>query len=251
MYLTIPDNNGEIYYVPLKNIAYLKESFPHGKANIVYKIVLIDEKQIPVKTNEFLEEFPLDTKLNFKPKAIRKFQSIMKGKISYLNRSWDPRQFTQPQFHTIVTNISDESKEGTIKYFEGINKCNKKSLNEQIINRHNIIKAEKIEDQIDELRRRIWEADENMKIELSQAIRGTKGNIKKKYTLRKKNIKDSITNRKKTLKKLVTDNLKLEKKLKTQRNKCIKNVDKERIKSLEMTQKYTLRKKCKLPKTLL
>ena len=212
---------------------------------------LIDEKQIPVKTNEFLEEFPLDTKLNFKPKAIRKFQSIMKGKISYLNRSWDPRQFTQPQFHTIVTNISDESKEGTIKYFDGINKCNKKSVNEQIINRHNSIKTEKIEDQIDELRRRIWEADENMKIELSQAIRGTKTNIKKKYTLRKKNIKDSIKNRKKTLKKLVTDNLKLEKKLKTQRNKCIKNVDKERIKSLEMTQKYTLRKKCKLPKTLL
>ncbi len=212
---------------------------------------LINEKQIPVNINDFLEEFPLDSKLNFKPKAIKKFQSMMKGKISYLNRSWDPRQFTQPNFHNIVTNISDESIEGTINYFDGINKCNKKSVNQQILNRHNVSKAEKIENDIDELRRTIWEADENMKTELSQAVRGTKANIKKKYTLRKKNIKENIKNRKKTLKKLVTQNLNLDKKLKTQKNKCIKNVEKERIKSLEMTQKYTLTKKCKLPKTLL
>lgn len=53
MYLTIPDNNGEIYYVPLRSIAYLKESFPHGKANIVYKVVLIDEKQIIVTEQQF------------------------------------------------------------------------------------------------------------------------------------------------------------------------------------------------------
>ena len=39
--------------MPLKNIAYLKESFPHGKANIVYKIVLIDEKQIIVSEQQF------------------------------------------------------------------------------------------------------------------------------------------------------------------------------------------------------
>ena len=212
---------------------------------------LINEKQIPVNINKFLEEFPLDSKLNFKEKAIRKFQSMMKGKISYLNRSWDPRQFTQPTFHNIVTNISDESIEGSINYFEGINKCNKKSVNQQILNRHNIAKAEKIEDQIDELRRTIWEEDENMKTELSQAIRGTKANIKKKYTLRKKNMKENIKNRKKTLKKIVTQNSNLEKKLKTQKKKCIKNVETDRIKSLEMTQKYTLIKKCKLPKTLL
>mgnify|MGYP003969498883 FL=1 len=54
MYLTIPDNSGDVYHVPTNNVAYLKESVPVGKANIVYKIVLICEKQIIVTERQFL-----------------------------------------------------------------------------------------------------------------------------------------------------------------------------------------------------
>lgn len=54
MYLTIPDNSGDIYHVPIHNVSYLKESVPIGKANIVYKIVLVCEKQILVTEQQFM-----------------------------------------------------------------------------------------------------------------------------------------------------------------------------------------------------
>ena len=54
MYLTIPDNSGDVYHVPMNSISYLKESVPIGKANIVYKIVLSCEKQIIVTEQQFL-----------------------------------------------------------------------------------------------------------------------------------------------------------------------------------------------------
>jgi hypothetical protein len=53
MYLTIPDNSGDVYHVPIQSVAYLKESVPIGKANIVYKIVLTCEKQIIVTEQQF------------------------------------------------------------------------------------------------------------------------------------------------------------------------------------------------------
>jgi hypothetical protein len=63
-------------------------------------------KRMPTTMTKFLTSFPVDEKMDFLPSSFTKFQSIIKGKISYLDQRWDPRKFTQPVFHNIDVPIN-------------------------------------------------------------------------------------------------------------------------------------------------
>ena len=66
---------------------------------------LISKKyKFPTEINTFRQQFLKNNKFTSKGKAL--FQSKVKGLISYLNRRFDPRQFTQPVFHEIPVEMS-------------------------------------------------------------------------------------------------------------------------------------------------
>ena len=60
--------------------------------------------QFPTQMKEFRKTFYKGNDFSVKGKAL--FQSKVKGLISYLNRRFDPRQFTQPVFYEVPVQMS-------------------------------------------------------------------------------------------------------------------------------------------------
>ena len=72
---------------------------------------------------DFVKEY-MNKKFNFSYIGINKFQNRIKGLISYLNRSNDPRQFAQPIFHKVEVPISGFDYDPKILY-DITNNCEK------------------------------------------------------------------------------------------------------------------------------
>ena len=65
-----------------------------------------ENKLFPINYSEFSNKY-IDTNTNnFTSNGKKQFQNNIKGLVSYLNRRFDPRQFTQPVFHEIPVLIS-------------------------------------------------------------------------------------------------------------------------------------------------
>lgn len=67
--------------------------------------LLMHKDKLPVNFHEFKETY-LNEDNSFSVYGKKKFQNQVSGLISYLNRRFDPRQFTQPKFHKIDVEIS-------------------------------------------------------------------------------------------------------------------------------------------------
>ena len=63
------------------------------------------EKRFTTNYNQFLNDY-VNKEWEFSEYGKNKFQNTIKGLISYLNRSYDPRQFTQPKFYVVKVPIS-------------------------------------------------------------------------------------------------------------------------------------------------
>ena len=50
-FIKITDNASDTYYINIDNVAYLKEGLGTAKAKSIYKIVLINDKQIIVTSS--------------------------------------------------------------------------------------------------------------------------------------------------------------------------------------------------------
>ena len=211
---------------------------------------LLDEKQMPVETSEFLKMFPLNKSLEFQPSAIRAFQYLMKGKISYLNRSWDPRQFAQPEFHTITTPISHVSHNHDMRE-KVIQKCKKEALQNDLKNYEQKKEMKIVTKELDILENDFKDVTQEMENELFHAGVGMKGKVKKQYASLKRDIKSRMMSKRKTLRKLKSICAKADKRVKAEYKKCIKNVEKEKKEDTQKTQRYVLENKCKIPGTLL
>ena len=77
--------------------------------------LLIEKKQDRFTTNynDFISQY-VKSNWNFSLEGRTIFKNRLKGLISYLNRSSDPRQFTQPKFYKVKVPISNLDLEDTI-----------------------------------------------------------------------------------------------------------------------------------------
>lgn len=71
--------------------------------------LIVKKDPFPVSKERFMDEYMLNNEFTKSGKA--KFQNKIKGLVSYLNRRFDPRQFTQPMFHKMPVTKSILSKE--------------------------------------------------------------------------------------------------------------------------------------------
>lgn len=97
-----------------------------------------NNKKLPTSLDAFSKQFLVNNK--FTPSGKIKFQQSIKGLISYLNRRFDPRQFTQPTFHFRPVQFSQYSQ--TIEscnnnFNEALESCKSRVPNTQ----YNIIKS--------------------------------------------------------------------------------------------------------------
>merc|ERR1711981_1380424 len=64
-----------------------------------------NKNRFTTKYDEFVTKF-MNSEYNFSKYGKSLFQNKIKGLISYLNRSFDPRQFAQPIFYKVHVPIS-------------------------------------------------------------------------------------------------------------------------------------------------
>ena len=230
---------------------------------------LLDVEQMPTNINDFMNAFPLENMV-FKSKSIKAFQKLMKGKISYLNRSYDPRQFTQPVFHDVNVEISG-SDEKEIESKE-IEECNKQmdemmqSVQEQdekiiqelelLVQQRNQIAGEK---EIAEHQYALLKQDKA--IALEKAPPGTKRFVAKTFVEEasewKKTVSDykkQVTEANKQITRKNAERKKLTRKVKKEAEKqqaaCVKKIKKTLKNKYQHSQRNMLIKKCNLPSKL-
>ena len=210
--------------------------------------LITPENKVPVDSKEFLEVFHTNEQMNFTEESKEKLQEYFKGKISFLDRRYDPRLFVQPVFHNAHVKLSlDDENNVKIKCDEelkeslelcnktlqhDIKKCTKNDPNETKVNK-DIKRDEK----------QITKIEKEMKVAVSNAANGTKMSVKKPFQARMKTLKQKIKSRQDEL------NRKLK-----EYNKCLYNADKDLEKCEKKYKKE--HKKCikgskDLPKTLL
>ena len=95
----------------------------------MFNLVIGNEKErIPIE--KYKEYLKVSDTLEIPNEGIKKLQSAFQGRISFLDRRFDPRQFTQPVFHKIEAKLSvpDDTIENEIQkcseeYTKEINIC--------------------------------------------------------------------------------------------------------------------------------
>ena len=226
-------------------------------------LILTKKEQMPVTTDKFFDEFPVDQNFDFEKDSAKKFSSLLKGKISYLNRSYDPTSFAQPTFHNIDTEISRESV--TQKDYDDLDKefdnllqmCeeNYKMGKEEELNNFNKINEE--QDNIDDISTEIENNTKEMREELIQAYPEEKQYIREKYTKKRKQMIEDRYEHRVTLKKHIKKLNNIQTENKIEYNKCkdsankfkkdgLKRLKEKKKQDGELTQETVLKDKCKV-----
>ena len=229
---------------------------------------LLQEDQMPTQIDEFLKSFPVDDKLKFKKTAVNKFQDLLMGKISYLNRTWDPRYFVQPVFHNIEAPISEmvvkneKFEELDENLAEDLAKCNK--IVEEAKEARKDAERRLLEEEMKytELAAQVKKINTDMKQELADAYPKEKAYIREKYgKLKKEYMKyrdESLKNVKaikKELKQIIRNSNKDLLNCRKDANKSFKKentkLKKEAKEKNESTQEFVLLNKCKVKSDIL
>ena len=79
---------------------------PMEFSKLINLLIHEENKLFPINYTDFSNKYIDNTTNNFTSNGKKQFQNNMKGLVSYLNRRFDPRQFTQPVFHEIPVLIS-------------------------------------------------------------------------------------------------------------------------------------------------
>lgn len=202
-------------------------------------INLISKKyKFPTDINTFRREFMKNNQFTAKGKTF--FQSKVKGLISYLNRRFDPRQFTQPVFHEVPVELSmydrkfeeDCTKKVGLDFMDCVSNLPSPVYNIQMIN---------------DLTAKIESNKENI-VEWKDRLKNDKLNVNIKQKIVELNLE--LKKNKETLKQ-VKASYKKETKLydtkmkncETVSNKALKNCNKEALLEKEKYQN-TLLEKC-------
>ena len=101
-----------------------------------------EENRLPTSFNDIKSEYLEEGTNKFSTNGKKKFQKRIKGLISYLNRRYDPRQFTQPVFHNVPVRISEipasfDKHLCKAKATEDYNTCLEKDLTSDLTNTYN------------------------------------------------------------------------------------------------------------------
>jgi hypothetical protein len=178
--------------------------------------LIMKKDKFPTSFNEFKDEF-MDGN-NYSTKGRKEFQQRTKGLISYLDRRFDPRQFTQPVFHKkpVRMSIANDDKEQCMKNAaNNYSNCLEKVIVPDNSNLNNLKEdKERVEQEIAQL-----------KIDLNNDKKNT--NIKSLIALKKENLKfirQEIVKQNKTIrneKKLQTSQERAcKKEMRTSEKKC-------------------------------
>ena len=220
--------------------------------NTIKLLNLLDENQMPETSFDFLKQFPVNNGLKFTKKSKKYFKELIKGKISYLNRTQDNRYFATPNFKIITSNISTTLPKSVIEEYNNLKeKCTEK-YQKELLKYNYTEQIEKKANQISNLQNNLDIVDTEMKNKLEDAVYGTKKQIRKKYTQRKKQIRNNMNGHKKTFRKLRKEWNKIYLGIERNKTKCIKEIQKQYNKeSKEKIQKNVLINKCKVSEDLL
>ena len=227
---------------------------------------MLDDEQIPVTPTQFLREYPMDPSFVFKPASIKKFQQLMKGKISYLNRSYDPRQFAQPVFNHISTEIS---KNVTMDDLPEKQICDDDRDEELQLGEQKVVSEEQEigemadtkavqEKTLDDLESHFKEFVQEMDSAVKNAPRGTKKDVRAEYMEEKRSIKEDLGAAKREVKHLDKEirkkktslkrfTLKYRKSAHATHKRCMTKLKKTLKNRNKMTQANTMIDKCKIP----
>ena len=229
---------------------------------------LLQEEQMPTQIDEFLKSFPVDDNLKFKKTAVNKFQELLMGKISYLNRTWDPRYFVQPVFHNIEAPISEmvvgneQFEELNEKLQEDLAKCEKIVEDAREARKEAEKRLLEEEMKYTELVAQVKKVTADMKQELADAYPNEKAYIRQKYGKTKKEYMQdrdaalrNVKAIKKELKQIIRNSNKDLLNCRKDANKSFKKenakLKKEAKEKNELTQEFVLQKKCKVKSDIL
>lgn len=227
----------------------------------LFNLIIGDpNERIDENMDVFATKFKLTNNLEFKKDGIEKLKKIFQGKISFLDRRYDPRQFTQPVFHKISSKMSipqtsfNEAKAICEEEFKiSLEDC--KNIEQTNIQKYSEEKEKQFEKELegllemeknlgftlDELVKKIEEETSNRDFTVSNAPRGTKQEIRKQFSIKINNFKTKLSELKTELKKLKKRFKEIQRKH-VAKLKSIKTQERLKFNKCEKKEKITRRK---------
>lgn len=212
-------------------------------------LISTEEERIPYDMSTFLKKYPTDEQISFTTDTANKLKEYFKGKISYLDRRYDPRQFVQPVFKNIYAELTVSNNNEDV----GNSLCEEKlKANEAVedalmsenikqkckLNEDDIEEEKNADKHLENLKNKEIQLQNDLKklkqekqTAVKNAKHGTKQQTTKLYKERENNLKDGVKDVKndiKHTKKRIQKN-KLKGKGLT---KCVKNIEKETKKKI-------------------
>jgi len=222
-------------------------------------LISIEKERIPYDVNSFLKKHPTDEQISFTTDTANKLKEYFKGKISYLDRRYDPRQFVQPVFKNIyaelTVNNNNEDVENSL--CEDKLKANE-AVEDALMNENMKQKCKLSDDDIEEENNadKHLEHLKNKEIQLQKDLKewkswtkkhvknsktGTKQQTARLYKEKENNLKDGAKHVKEDMKN-TKKRIKINKLKSKGLAKCIKNIEKNTKKNKTVyTRNY---KKC-------
>tara|TARA_Y100000389_G_scaffold96808_1_gene93510 strand:+ start:3118 stop:6294 length:3177 start_codon:yes stop_codon:yes gene_type:complete len=202
-------------------------------------------KRFPVELSDFKKKYNITNDLEFTKQGIQKLQSTFQGKISYLDRRFDPTQFTQPVFTKIASKLSvsdrdiseikkecAEKRQTHEKECQEIKENNIKLETEKLENSNEIDKLE-LEEKINEYENEIKKIQKELDTyakEFEQELKSTsetKKSVRQKWNSKIKQLKEKFKTVSKSRKELVKEHTKMKKKHDKNKNKIVKEEEKK------------------------
>jgi hypothetical protein len=178
--------------------------------------LITPENKIPVDSQDFLGKFPTNDQMEFKDESKDNLQEYFKGKISFLDRRYDPRLFVQPVFHDAHVKLRlDDEHNIKIKCDEELKESFNACQKQQISDIKKCAKYESDEPDDGKYEEEITQVKKDMDESVKNARSGTKMTVKKTF-------QDKI----KTLKQKIKSNKDAHAKKLKEYNKCLYSADK-------------------------
>lgn len=224
-------------------------------------IIADPNKRIPEELDEFKKKFKMTDNVEFTKEGIKKLQSTFQGKISYLDRRFDPTQFTQPVFTKVASKMSvlekdfsELKKQCDDKLDEAKKDCDKKmkeNIDEKLEKVSKDIESEDLskkilenEEKMREIEKKLKSYSVEMEEELKNAAKGTKqdvrakwrdkiNDLKSEFKVLKTELRELNNKDKSSSKEYKKQERKIKKEEKDAHKKCIKDVKKEHKKCIK------------------
>ena len=228
----------------------------------IFNLIIGDpNKRIPTNMEDFKQKYKMTDNLEFTKESISKLQKTFQGKISFLDRRFDPRNFVQPVFHKVASKMSvaDSTMEELvekckIEFEEYMDVCNKTRDDNIKIKKkeeeekyeallEELLESEKELDKSYKKLEKMYNQENEAKIKaVGKAPKGTKQKVGKEFSEKIEKLKKEISlvkNQIKKLKQSFNDSKKTH-------VKVMNKIEKDEVKQFKVCEKNAIKenKKC-------